>query len=185
MLKIVNVPNSILTTPVKPVVNFDQILLKLVKEMKKTLEAQIDPPGVGLAAPQVGKNLALFIIKPKPKALVEVFINPRILQSEGFKVMQRKSSHSKKKQPLEGCLSIPHIWGPVKRFNKVQLEYQTLNGEKKTTWFTGFKAIIIQHEVDHLNGVLFTHRSLEQKAPLYEEEDGELKKIALTTPCQP
>ncbi|OIP83244.1 peptide deformylase [Candidatus Roizmanbacteria bacterium CG2_30_33_16] len=177
MLKVVNVPNSILTIPVKPVVNFDQVLLKLVKEMKKTLEAQIDPPGVGLAAPQIGKSLALFIIKPKLKALVEVFINPRILQSEEFKVMQRKSSHTKKKQPLEGCLSIPHIWGPVKRANKILLEYQNINGKTITEWFSGFKAVIIQHEVDHLSGILFTHRSLEQKAPLYEEENGELIKI--------
>ncbi len=178
MLKIVNVPNPILTIPVKPILNFDQVLLKLVKEMGKTLEAQVDPPGVGLAAPQINKNLALFIIKPTPTAKIEVFINPKIIKLETLQPVNTLTKN-KTRTKLEGCLSIPRIWGPVKRADKVQLEYQNLSGKTLTEWFSGFKAVIIQHEVDHLNGVLFTHRSLEQKGPLYEEEDGELKKITL------
>ena len=177
MLKIVNVPDTVLTAPVKPIVSFDQALFKLVKEMGKTLEAQTDPPGVGLAAPQIGKSLALFIIKPTLKAKIEVFVNPKIIKQ--LTVNKKQETKSEKKIPtkLEGCLSIPHIWGPVKRADKVQLKYQTLNGDQTTAWFTGFKAVIIQHEVDHLNRILFTHRSIEQKAPLYEEENGELIKI--------
>jgi len=174
MLKIVNVPNTVLTTPVKSIVNFDPALLKLISEMGKTLTAQTDPPGVGLAAPQVNKNLALFIIKPTPKAKIEVFINPEIKKFE-----IKKFKTTKEKQKLEGCLSIPRIWGPVKRANKVLLEYYNIKGKLKTEWFSGFKAVIIQHEVDHLNGILFTNRSLEQKAPIYEEEDGELRKVTL------
>lgn len=179
MLKIVNVPNSILTAPVKLIISFDQALFKLVKEMEKTLEAQIDPPGVGLAAPQVGKNLALFIMKPTPKAKIEAFINPRIIKQETGNRKQEKKSEKKARTKLEGCLSIPRIWGPVKRADKLLLEYQNVDGKTMTEWFSGFKAVIIQHEVDHLSGVLFTHRSLEQKGPLYEEEDGELRKITL------
>ncbi len=177
MLKIVNVPNPILTAPVKSIISFDQALFKLVKEMEKTLEAQIDPPGVGLAAPQINKNLALFIIKPTPTAKIEVFINPKIIKLETLKPVNTLTKKHKNRTKLEGCLSIPRIWGPVKRANKVLLEYQTIDGKTITEWFSGFKAVIIQHEVDHLNGVLFTHRSIGQKAPLYEEENGELIKI--------
>lgn len=179
MLKIVNVPNSILTTPVKPIHNFDQALLKLVKEMGKTLEAQVDPPGVGLAAPQINKNLAMFIIKPTPTAKIETFINPKVLKQETGSRNQEEKGRKKERQKLEGCLSIPRVWGPVKRAEKVLLEYQNINGKSQTKWFSGFKAVIIQHEVDHLNGVLFTQRSLEQKGVLYEEIEGELKKIVL------
>jgi peptide deformylase len=78
---------------------------------------------------------------------------------------------------LEGCLSIPRIWGPVKRANRVLLEYQDLSGEKKTEWFTGFRATIVLHEVDHLQGVLFTQRAIEQNSALYEERDGELERM--------
>jgi peptide deformylase len=178
MLKIITVPNSILTTTVLPVTNFDTSLINLISEMEKTLKAQTDPMGVGLAAPQVNVNLQIFIMKPKSS--ISVFINPKILNLK-FKILNFNSNSKlkikKKKTPLEGCLSIPRIWGPVKRSKKLLLEYQTPTNEKKQEWFSGFEAVIIQHEVDHLNGVLFTQRALEQKTPLYEEQDGKLKKM--------
>jgi peptide deformylase len=183
MLKIITVPNSILTTTVLPVTNFDISLVNLISEMEKTLKAQTDPMGVGLAAPQVNVNLQIFIMKPKPKSSISVFINPKIIQLQTSNLKHSSStlhplpSKKKKKTPLEGCLSIPRIWGPVKRSKKLLLEYQTPTGEKKQEWFSGFEAVIIQHEVDHLNGVLFTQRALEQKTPLYEEQDGKLKKM--------
>lgn len=182
MLKIITVPNPILTTVVLPVTQFDVSLTKLIKEMKETLNAQTDPMGVGLAAPQVNVNLQVFIIKPTIKSSVSVFINPKILKlvnplTRNKKPHFAKASRGKKKTPLEGCLSIPKIWGPVKRSKKILLSYQTETGEKKEEWFSGFEAIIIQHEVDHLNGILFTKRALEQKTPLYEEQDGKLEKL--------
>ncbi|MCL4374473.1 peptide deformylase [Patescibacteria group bacterium] len=176
MLKIVNVPDPVLSQPVRPVTVFGPELNRLIQEMKRTLIAQTDPEGVGLAAPQVGKNLALFIIKPGPDSSAEAFVNPEILQSE-TRSRSPVSRSRKSKAKLEGCLSIPRIWGPVRRADKVLLEYQTAEGVKQTRWFTGFKAVIIQHEVDHLRGVLFTQRSLEQKKPLYEEKDGKLVKL--------
>ncbi len=179
MLKIVAVPSNILLTPTKPVDDIDESIQRLVAEMEKTLTAQVDPQGVGLAAPQIGKDISLFIIKPSKKAEMKVFINPKILKL--VNPLTRKSSSIKnkkrKRQPLEGCLSVSRIWSPVKRAKKVQLEYQTLTGERKTEWFMGFEATIIQHEVDHLNGVLFTQRALEQKNQLYEEKDGKLTKM--------
>ncbi|NMB84298.1 peptide deformylase [Candidatus Roizmanbacteria bacterium] len=180
MLKIVLVPNKVLTTPVLPVETIDKKIVNLVEEMKLTLLSQHDPQGVGLAAPQVGVNLAIFIIKPTQKSKIEVFINPKIIDQIRLKPFVSNTSSKpivKKGTPLEGCLSIPRIWSPVKRDKKILLEYQTMNGEKKTEWFKGFKAVIIQHEVDHLDGILFTQRSLEQNSPLFEEKDGELEKL--------
>ncbi len=148
--------------------------------MDKTLVAQSDPQGVGLAAPQVGYNLQLFIIKPTPESKTEVFINPKIIKHVVHNIKHKTVktvTRKKKKTPLEGCLSIPRIWGPVRRAKKVFLEYQTPSGEKKQSWSSGFKAVIIQHEMDHLQGVLFTERAVEQKSQLYEEKNGKLEKL--------
>lgn len=196
MLKIVTVPNSNLTTQTEIITDFGDSLKKLVKQMDSTLKAQVDPQGVGLAAPQIGKNLSLFIIKPAPEAKTEVFINPKIIKTiEDRKLKVENEDRSskieikdpsstlhhqssrKKTTKLEGCLSIPKIWGSVKRAGKVLLEYQDLNGTTHKKWFSSFKSVIIQHEMDHLKGVLFTQRALEQNNQLYEEKDGELKKL--------
>ena len=179
MLKIVQVPNEILTTPVKPIVEFDEKLQETIKNMEKVLNDQIDPQGVGLAATQVGLSQAIFIIKPSAKSKPATFINPKIIKLVNSLTRNKKTNKHTKKKPtkLEGCLSIPRVWGPIKRANKILLEYQLLNGKKKTEWFSGFNATIIQHEVDHLNGILFTQRSLEQKGRLYEEKEGKLEKL--------
>lgn len=190
MLKIVTVPSNTLTQPTKLVVKIDEKIKKLILEMEKILIAQTDPPGVGLAANQVGINLSLFIIKPSIKAKIKVFINPRIIKfvnsftPRNFNKagLTRKPSNKKtrkQKVKLEGCLSIPRIWGPVKRADKIFLHYQDLVGKKHLKWFAGFEAMIIQHEVDHLNGIVFTQRAVEQKNQLYKEENEELVKISL------
>ncbi|NTU72970.1 peptide deformylase [Candidatus Roizmanbacteria bacterium] len=177
MLKIVQVPNKVLITPTQKVVNFDSKLKKLIADMEETLIAQVDPQGVGLAATQVGVNKAIFIMKPKPTGPTTVCINPEILQIEEPSTSSTKKSKKKQSGALEGCLSIPRIWSPLRRPKKVLLKYQTEAGETKEEWFVGFKAIIVQHEVDHLNGILFTKRALEQNSSLYEEREGELLKI--------
>lgn len=188
MLKLVLAPHPILTKNVREVKKIDKKIRELVYNMEETLVEQVDPQGVGLAAPQINEDLALFIIKPTLKAETQVFINPRIVEiSPPRKADQLKSaeiSSTDSTEPtktenikLEGCLSIPRIWGPVTRSSKVLLEYQDLTGEKHSEWFSGFKAVIIQHEMDHLSGVLFTQRVLEQKGRLYQEKNGELEKI--------
>lgn len=178
MLKIVNVPNKVLTSPAKPVEKIDSKIKKLVKDMGRTLVAQVDPQGVGLAAPQVGVSLALFIIKPSPDSPIEVMINPKIKQIEKMTVEKNDTEESEEDhEQLEGCLSIPRIWSPIKRHNRVLLEYQNIHGELLSEWFEEFEATIVQHEVDHLQGILFTQRALEQNQQLYEERRGKLKKI--------
>ncbi len=183
MLKIVTVPNNILSSPTKPVVKVDGKIKKIVSDMEKVLIAQNDPPGVGLAANQVGLDLSIFIIRPTEKSKTKVFINPRIVsRTDPFKdSLKRVSPYKvrpyKKRVKLEGCLSIPRIWGPVKRADKVLLEYQNLTGTAVKGWFQGFEAVIIQHEMDHLSGVVFTQRAIEQKKQLYREKNDELVKI--------
>ncbi|OGK10609.1 peptide deformylase [Candidatus Roizmanbacteria bacterium RIFCSPHIGHO2_01_FULL_35_10] len=173
MLKIVTIPNPVLTDGTKKVERFDEKLVELVKNMDQTLRAQVNPQGVGLAAPQIDKNMAIFIIKPTPEAKTEIFINPKIIKVEAGNP-QGSEIKKKKKHRLEGCLSIPKIWGNVDRAHKVYLEFQDQTGKRHKKWFSGFKALIIQHEADHLRGVLFTQRALEQNQQLFEEKDGDL-----------
>ncbi len=174
-MKIVTVPNQVLSSPTKPVEKIDGNIKKIVVDMEKVLIAQDDPPGVGLAANQVGLNLSIFIIRPSEKSKTKVFINPKILQTTPYNLPPKQKG--RKKVKLEGCLSIPRIWGPVKRTERVLLKYQDLTGKEYEKWFSGFEATIIQHEMDHLNGVVFTQRAIEQKGQLYREEGDELVKI--------
>lgn len=178
MLKIVQTPNKVLSTPVKAVKKIDKRILTIIKEMKATLEAQDDPPGVGLSANQVGIPLAISLAKPTEKSKILVFINPKIIKKEPIKKNNKKE---KKNKPvaLEGCLSIKKIWGVVRRSPKVRLQYQDEKGQFHYKTFKGLMAIIIQHEVDHLNGILFTQRAAAQKNTLYQETDtGELEPLA-------
>lgn len=177
MLKIVHIPNPVLTTPAKPVTVFDAKLKKLLKDMEEALEACVDPQGVGLAAPQVGISQQIFLMKPTEESVCKAYINPQIIKLEQLPETPLEKKNRKKSPSLEGCLSIPRIWSPVTRNNKVQLSYQDVNGQTHVEWFTGFEAVIVQHEVDHLNGILFTRRAVEQNSQLFEEKNGELVKV--------
>ena len=175
MYKLIQAPNSILNKKLKHVAKIDKTVKRIVSGMQETLDNQVDPMGVGLAANQVGIDMALFIMKPNPDSPTEVIINPKILEVvEAAEKEVIEVEEDGADVPLEGCLSIPRIWSPVTRAKKVLLSYENLRGEKKEKWFKGFKAVIVQHEVDHLNGILFTQRALEQSSKLYEEKDGKL-----------
>ncbi|OGK47735.1 peptide deformylase [Candidatus Roizmanbacteria bacterium RIFCSPLOWO2_01_FULL_38_12] len=181
IVPIVKTPNNILNTSTKPIKKIDAKIRALVKNMKSTLAAQNDPEGVGLAAPQVGVELSLFVIRSEPKAHFRVFINPVIkktVESLPAKAGLRRVKKSDN-STLEGCLSIERIWSQVERPKKILLFYQTIDGDQKEEWFSGFEATIIQHEVDHLHGILFTSRALEQNKPIFKETDGDLSKIDL------
>ena len=146
--------------------------------MIKALEEARDPEGVGLAAPQVGMSLQLFIIKQTPASPVLVFINPVLHTQSDSDEEKPTTSKSKKRNPvkLEGCLSLDNIWGVVKRHNSIIISYLDENGTYRKRKFTGFLSTIIQHEMDHLKGILFPKRVLEQNGKLYrsvKNEDGE------------
>ena len=177
MLKIVTVPNAVLTTPTQKVKTITPKVRRLVEEMKKTLVSQRDPEGVGLAATQVGESLSIFIMRPTLKGEISVYINPEAKQVESDDIISTSKTlkaRKAKQSKMEGCLSIPRIWAPLKRKGRIQLDYEDLDGVKHSKDFEGFEAIIVAHEVDHLNGILFTQRCLEQGITLYEEDDDEL-----------
>lgn len=175
MFTIVSAPNPVLSQKAKRVIKIDASILDLIEEMKKTLDATRDPQGVGLAAPQVGRSLQIFVIKPTTNSEHKVFINP-LLHAE-IDDREKPSAKNKrlktKDKKLEGCLSIPHIWGFVKRNPKVTLGYMDEKGSHHKKTFTGFIATIIQHEYDHLQGTLFPKRVLEQKSKLYKSHKNE------------
>jgi peptide deformylase len=186
MLEIVQAPHPALSAVAKRINKIDKTILDLIEEMTYTLVHTTDPEGVGLAAPQVAESLQLFVVKESPEAPRLVFINPEIkeqsqehlnLDADEEDTSRKKKSRKKDKGvKLEGCLSLKDIWGIVHRSQWVVLSYQDESGKQFEKKFDGFMATIIQHEVDHLHGVLFPKRVLEQKEKLYKtstDEDGE------------
>jgi len=165
MSPIITVPNAVLRQVTKPVKILDTRVLTILKDMEKTLLAAKKPQGVGLAAPQIGVPLRIFLIHPTPKSPVTVFINPEII-----KYSQRKIKPNSKDGVYEGCLSIPHHYAPLERSSSVTVKYLDTNFKSHQKSFSGFAAHIVQHEIDHLNGILFIDRVLEQNAPLFKLE---------------
>ncbi len=142
---------------------FDNGLASFVDEMKRTMVAE---EGVGLAAPQVGAStrvIVLFIDPGESPQIVEM-INPRITFCS-----------DEQEEVEEGCLSVPGIRGVVPRSVEVEVKYQTLDGVEHTKRFRNLTARIIQHEIDHLEGVLFVDRLSFAKRAMIR---GKLKKLA-------
>jgi peptide deformylase len=166
-MKIVLAPHQALSQLAKPVGKIDKSTLDIIHGMTKALDNAKDPEGVGLAAPQVGKSLQIFVVRQTKKSPLLTFINPKIMTPLGDPVVKKK----KKKESsvkLEGCLSLQDVWGVVYRHPSVVLEYMDEEGTIHQKKFTGFLATIIQHEVDHLNGILFPKRVIEQDGQLYK-----------------
>jgi peptide deformylase len=173
-MSIVTVPDTRLNQKVQQIQKIDQELLNLIEQMKADL--RVSEIGVGIAAPQVGVNIALFITSPnmpnvknKKAEPIRVFINPVEVKNVNISrsAAQPKTDNRKPKTNLEGCLSIPDVWGHVTRNQTITISFQDERGKRQTETFKGFMAVIIQHEMDHLNGILFTQRVLEQEEMLY------------------
>ncbi len=188
-MKIVTAPHPVLRKKAKPITKVDTKIINLVKQLEATLKSQSDPEGVGLAFPQVNKSLRAFAFRPvlseanATQVEPQVAINPEIIQHSQEKVLG-----SQPDQPdLEGCLSLPNLYGPIPRWTWVELKYQVLEQNQlttKTEKFKDFSARIVQHEFDHLNGILFTDYSLELDLPVYLDQDGTLVEIADKTPLK-
>jgi peptide deformylase len=161
-LKIVDIKSPILRQKAKRVRKIDKKISKLIKDMRETLMVQKDPEGVGLAAPQIGKSLRIFVINYEK--INKVFINPKIVKIyKNVPVF-----NSKKKDLLEGCLSVPHYYGPLTRPGKITISYLNENSKRIKETFEGFIAQIIQHEMDHLEGILFIDKIIKNDIPLYK-----------------
>ncbi|MCF7798002.1 MAG: peptide deformylase [Lentisphaeria bacterium] len=142
----------------------DQEIKTLVDDMFETMYAA---EGIGLAAPQLGESVRLFIIDISPMDSNEgkrVFINPEIVEFGDEKDVYE-----------EGCLSIPTVHEDVVRPKGVRIKYQSLDGQSHDEWIDTFLARVIQHEFDHLEGMLFIDRLSALKRSLLKST---LKKIA-------
>lgn len=161
----------------KPVKKIDKKIFSLIAELKETLVAQKEPEGVGLAAPQLGKKLRIFVISHKDK--IRTFINPEIIAASKDRNQSEKRSRTEEKSIMEGCLSLPNYYGSIKRSPTIKVKYLNTKGKKVSQTFQGLPAQIVQHEIDHLNGILFIDRLLEQKKSLYELEGDAWKEVDL------
>ena len=173
ILDIVQAPSEVLAATAKPIEKVDKTIHKLIADMKETLVAQKDPEGIGLAAPQVGKSLQLFIVKYDDEAPFDVYINPKLTLIPDKPTKKQQTDTDREK--LEGCLSLKVIWGTVKRNKKVHMDWLDEHGKEHHATFSGFYATILQHEYDHLQGILFPRRVLEQHGQLYKshkDKDG-------------
>lgn len=176
MSKIITIPNPVLRERSKEV-SIDKKTLELVKTLEETVKEGKEIKGVGLAAVQIGIPKRVFVAYSEASKKFLTFINPEIIWFS-------KRFTNQKEQKFEGCLSLPNKWVLVKRAKDVKVKYQTESGQIQVRKFSSQLAIIIQHEFDHLNGVLIIDRALEQKEKIYElkkDEKGEefLEEITL------
>lgn len=161
--EIVTVPDEVLRRKARKVTVFDANLQKLIDDMVETMR---EAPGVGLAAPQVGISERLIVVEyaeddeeeDAPKKLF-VVANPEIVKAS-----------PETEKGIEGCLSIPGLVGEVERSLQVVIRGQNRRGQPVRIKAKGWLARIFQHEIDHLEGVLFTDRATRVWKPTPEEE---------------
>lgn len=162
-LRIIKYGNPILRMKARRVEKIDARIQKLADDMILTMK---EDGGIGLAAPQVAESVALLVVDHSlifENGQPTAYINPQIQSVEGESLLE------------EGCLSIPDIRAEVKRPEKITLSYQTIDGVSHEQQFDGLLARVLQHEIDHLNSVLFVDRIGALKKQMLKKE---LKAIA-------
>lgn len=144
VLEVRLVPHGDLRRPARPVEAFTDEVRQLARDLLETMYAH---DGIGLAAPQVGRDLQLFVVNPSRDEGRELVIaNPRLIPGQGRTSL------------VEGCLSVPSVWARVRRAGRVELQGTDLTGRPVGIQAEGLLAIVLQHEVDHLEGRLFIDR---------------------------
>lgn len=157
-LEILTYPNTLLLRPTKPVENIDGKIQDLIEDMAITM---YKAPGVGLAAIQVGhsKSLLVYDVSPKDEERsLQVLINPKIISTEGTIISEE-----------EGCLSVPDFRADVKRAENILVEGYDREGKPLRIEAEGLLSLVLQHEIDHLNGVLFIDHLSSLKRQLYKK----------------
>ena len=157
-LEILTYPNTFLFRPTKPVENIDGKVQDLIEDMAITM---YKAPGVGLAAIQVGHNKSLLVYDVSPKdeeQSLHVLINPKIISTEGTIISEE-----------EGCLSVPDFRSDVKRAANILVEGYDREGKPLRIEAEGLLSLVLQHEIDHLNGVLFIDHLSSLKRQIYKK----------------
>ena len=159
ILKIYEYPEPVLRKETKTVTSFDENLSQLARDMGETM---YDAPGIGLAAPQIGESLKLIIVDiSKESEGVKEFmamVNPKIISHEG------------KQLDEEGCLSVPELTANVTRYKKITVSFQDLQGKPQELTTEDRFAVVLQHEIDHINGILFLDHLSSLKRTLYKKK---------------
>ncbi len=151
-------PDPILRQKAKKITIFDDSLTELISDMAATM---YDAPGIGLAAPQIGESIQLIVVdvsKEEDEQKFTVMINPEITEREGSQVDE------------EGCLSVLDLTASVKRSQKVTVHYQDTSGAAHTFTTEDRFAVVMQHEIDHLHGILFLDHLSTLKRALYKKK---------------
>ena len=158
-LKIRTFPDSVLRKVSEPITKVDRSIRSFVDRLIETMRHQ--PGGIGIAAPQVGvlKRVAIVDVSLKlPGARLLVMINPVIISAENYQVSR------------EGCMSLPDYTANIKRAERLVLKWQDLGLKDHQMAAEGLEARCIQHEVDHLNGMLFVDRAASLKSDVFRRK---------------
>ena len=159
LMRITKLGENILREKAEPVAEINDEIRALAAEM---FDAMIEADGIGLAGPQAGRKLRIFVVMIDD-GVRRVFINPQII-----------STSKETSEYEEGCLSIPQVYETITRPSKIKVQAFDENGKPFTLEADGLLARVIQHEYDHLNGVLFVDRLEEE---LKERAIGKFKKL--------
>jgi peptide deformylase len=167
---IVTLPDPVLRRKARPVTNFDKNLQTLIDDMVDTMR---DAPGVGLAAPQVGVSERVIVVEYAEPEEVEEGEEPKEVEPKLYIMVNPEIVKSSRETEVgvEGCLSIPALVGEVERAYEVRLKGLNRHGQPIKLKAEGWLARIFQHEVDHVNGVLFTDHTTKVWQPEETVED--------------
>jgi peptide deformylase len=156
-LDILTYPDKTLSQPTTPLDNIDGKVQEMIDGMANTM---YEAPGIGLAAIQVGwdKSVLIYDISPREESrALQVLVNPKIITQEGQIISEN-----------EGCLSVPDFRADVKRSESISIEGHDREGNPIRLDAEGMLAIVLQHEIDHLNGTLFIERISSLKRQMYK-----------------
>ena len=158
VVPIIIAPDNRLLQKCEKVTDFGNETQIIIKNLKDTLENAKNPEGAGLAAPQIGVLKRIIVVrnfifnpsdKEKPLVQEHVLINPKVVSTSKETITE-----------WEGCLSIPDTYGQVERYKKIKIKAQDESGQTIRLTASGYFSAVIQHEMDHLEGVLFTSKTV-------------------------
>lgn len=161
MSSIISVPHPTLRAHCEPIPQLTREVQEHVHDLIDALKGAHNPEGVGLSFPQIGIKLRGFATYLEHK--VRIYLNPILLDASEETTL----GGTPDRPTLEGCLSIPHLYGPVPRAKKIKFQAIDEHGFEITKTLTSFPARVFLHELDHLDGILFTDYTLKHNLPLY------------------
>lgn len=156
--RIIEYPEPLLRVKAKDIDRFDDSLNALIEDLADTM---YDAPGIGLAAPQIAESKRVIVVdttKPGEERSYQALVNPEIVAHQDYQLDE------------EGCLSVPDLTAQVKRYQQVTVSYRRADGTAEQLTAEGRMAVVLQHEIDHLDGILFIDHLSPLKRSLYKKK---------------